>query len=334
MYDIVFKDASEINILYDQYTSKGNNLYTVMDRGVVGLITDKSLLRDGVGDALGIVLSDSGFIQAELWLDTFVGTPDSRWRGRAEGSIKSSQNVQVPGLVFIGDQDVYLLSGNGVIALGSNYAATLVDAVKAITGSTVLTATIDAARNELWLKIGSSIHVYSFTVNNWVATIHDSQIVDLTFAKLFDSSRMTRVSIVKYFESGQSWAFITKSDDTFEFDSDTKVPVALPQYIDFAVTPEVGSQVEFTDIFINSNVMPNTIVCSKTYDFVTDPFTAVGSAGEIKDIGNLYRLTLGRTDNNTEELICNTLYVRIYYSVRTEVKLGYVKTGYKKVVGS
>ena len=331
VYDILLKEASEINILYDQYTGKGTNLYAVMDRGVVGLITDKRLLRDGLGDELGIILSDSGFIQGEIWPDILTGSPDLRWRGRAEGSIKTPQGVHMPALVFVGDDDLHILSGNSVSSLGTNFRNTLVGVVSGITDSTILTSTIDSSRNELWIKIGDTVYIYGFSVNNWVAKNNNLDIVGLTFAKLYDSSRMVRIGVTNVYyppTTNMHAAHITKSDSGFDFDSDINddTPVS---YVTFAVTPVGLEQFEFTDIFINSTICPSSVVAAIDVD-LTDRFTAWEA--DIKSIPGLYRVTLGRTDNGSR-LIANTLYVRVAFTTETDVSLAYVKTGYKSVEG-
>ena len=330
-YDILMKEASEINILYDQYTGKGTNLYAVMDRGVVGLITDKQLLRDGLGDELGLILSDSGFIQGEIWPDILTGSPDLRWRGRAEGSIKTPQGVHMPALVFVGDNDLHILSGNSVSSLGTNFRNTLVGVVSGITDSTILTSTIDSSRNELWIKIGDTVYIYGFSVNNWVAKNNNLDIVGLTFAKLYDSSRMVRIGVTNVYyppTTNMHAAHITKSDSGFDFDSDINddTPVS---YVTFAVTPVGLEQFEFTDIFINSTICPSSVVAAIDVD-LTDRFTAWEA--DIKSIPGLYRVTLGRTDNGSR-LIANTLYVRVAFTTETDVSLAYVKTGYKSVEG-
>jgi hypothetical protein len=331
VYDTSLKNASEINILYDQHSGKGNNLYAVLDQGVIALITDKSVLRDGIGDELGVILADSGFIQGELWLDQYVGCPDLRWRGKSEGSIKTQQNVHVPGLIFPGDDDMYLLSGNSVVSIGTNYRATLRDVVSDIDASSILTATFDPARNEMWINIDGIIYIYSFTVNNWVSQVLDSTIVGLASSKLYDGQRQARIAVTNYYDTPE----LTRKVDinrnhSLSIWASLRSSNPADRYVDFAATPGELFQSEFTDIFINSVGAPASITVAVDAAF-TDPYT-VATAG-IKDITGSYRVTLGRTTGG-KALIGNTLYVRVEFAVSSAAAIGYVKTGYKKVVGS
>lgn len=326
VYDILLKDASEINILYSHYSTKGNNLYAVMDRGVVGLLTDKNVLRDGVADELGVILSNSEFIQGEIILDPWVGCPDKHWRGRAEGSIKTPQNVHIPGLVFPGDDDIYLLSGNGVVSIGTNYRDTLVPLIKTIGDSSILTSTFDHARNELWFKIDGTIHLFGFSINNWVGQVSGTNIAALANAKIYDSTKVVRIGVTNYYNAGTSTVGIYKSytGNIFASDVESEHPVNSTT---FAVTPPGLAQVEFTDIFINSSQVPSEVVVSTSY-----PFNDTYTLNTLKDVNGLYRATLGRTvGGNT--LVGNTLYVRVEFPFETAVDLGYVKTGFKKVTG-
>ena len=331
IYDLILKGPSEINILYDQYTGKGNNLYTITDQGVIGLITDKRILRDGVSDELGVILSDVGFIQGELWLDTLVGSPDKRWRGRAEGSLKTPQGIQVPGLVFIGDNDIYLLSQNVVASIGTNYRATLVPIVAGITDSTLLTSTFEQARNELWTKIGDDIHIYGFALNNWVARQpRVEEIVGLIKANIYGGTRTARIAVANIWHAQPDLHLtsIHKSHSAYTWSSDLGGSIDT-MYAEMAVTPPGLTQFEFTDIFVASTVIPRNILVATTAAF-TDPYSV--DAADIKNINGLYRVTLGRTTGGNT-LIGNTLYVRITFLPNTDVILGYVKTGFKEPAG-
>lgn len=327
-YDILLKDAQDINILYSHYSTKGDNLYAVLDQGVVGLLTDKNVLRDGVADELGVILSDSGFIQGEIILDPLVGCPDLRWRGRAEGSIKTAQNVYVPGLVFHGQDDIFLLSGNGVVSIGTNFRDTMVDVVKGIGEHTVLTSAFDHARNELWTKIGSDVYLYGFSINNWVGKITESSLAALENAPIYGSTRNARVGVSKALVAGDNILSIIVGDTGVDFDSDITTVTTPNTSASFAVTPTGLAQWEFTDIFINSNVIPSSLVVSVNKD-MSDPYTATS----FKDVNGLYRTKLGRTAGG-RTLLGNTLYVTLNFTPGTSIDLGYVRTGYKKVVGS
>ncbi len=327
-YDIKLKGASEINILYDQYTGKGNNLYTVLDRGVVGLITDKRLLRDGVANELGVILSDSGFIQGEIWLDQFTGTPDLRWRGRAEGTFRTDQGAYMPGLIFVGDNDLHLLTGNTVISIGTNFRSTLREVISNIEDTNILTATIDPVRNELWVMINGTIYIYSFSINNWVATVSGTEIVGLANSKIYDDTRLARLDVVKHGPyEGNYTAFIAKTHVDYDWDADAGLGTNPVSSVIFAVTPGIDGQYEFTDIFVNSGPAPASITAAIDVDF-TDIFTMTSSG--FKSVDQLWRMTLGETAAGAT-LIGNTLYVKLTFATETDAVLGYVKTGYKKI---
>ena len=330
IYDMMLKTPKEINILYDQYSSKGSNLYAITDRGVVGFITDKQLLREGTSDELGIILTDSAFVQAEIWLDPYVGSPDARWRGRAEGVIRTANNTHIPALVFIGDDDIYLLSSNSVVSLGTNFRTTLKSLIEGLEWYSTLSAAFDPGRNELWLLISDKWYIYSFSVNNWVGEVNDTYAIGLTSTKLYDSTRMTRIGVT-HIGGGTHTSSIFKGDAGFDFDTGktSQGSASNRPTIEFAVTPAGASQFEFIDMYVNSTTRPYSIIVATDADF-TDPYTVL--AAGIKNINNLYRVTLGSTAAG-KKLIANTLYVKIAFEFNQEVNVGYVKTGYKKVLG-
>lgn len=325
IYDLQLKEASEINILYSEYTNKGNNLYAVLDRGVVGLITDKRLLRDGIGDELGVMLSDSGFIQGEIWIDKFIGCPDKRWRGKCEGSFKSSRGEHVSGLVFVGDNDVYLLAQNSVSALSNNYRNTIVGAVGELDDSHIITSAFHKNRNELWLKLRYKMYIYNFTVGNWVAQVDENDLAGLASSKKYNSIRDAIVGVRRYITLSPT-AYsgdIVVEDSGYGFASGY---TQMAPYVTFAVTPGLDGQYRFNDIFVQSSIIPSSISVATDEDF-TDPYTV---STVIKDVTGLYRVSLGRTTGG-EVLIGNTLYVKITFAVDTEAALGYVKTGFSKL---
>lgn len=326
VYDVLLKEGSEINILYDEYSGKGTNLYAILDTGVVGLITNKQVLRDGMADDLGVILSDSGFIQGELWLDRYVGTPDLRWRGRAEGSIKQN-GVFAPVLVFVGDDDIHILTGNSVASMGTNFRGTIVDLVKGITNDTILSGVVNPARNELWLLIDDTIYIYSFAVNNWVG-FHDVALLSgLTFSKVYDGTRTPTLFITNEFAAQPAIHILSiykESSSVTWASGGGNTP-----YVEFAVTPAGFKQYRFEDIFVQSSTRPYRIEVSIDSDFA-DSYTA--EQAEIKDVTGGYRVTLGRTDDGST-LIGNTLYVKVTLPATGLHTMGYARTGYSEVIG-
>lgn len=182
VYDLKNDKALQISILYDVFSDKGGNLYVITDRGSGILLTNKNVLTDGVGNSLGMMAAESGFIQGEVWLNQSIGCPKEFWRGKSEGNVKLPNNVKVPVLIFPSYNDIVMLSANNFVEIADTNREELVTALKTIDLDrdfiTKLYSVVDEAENNIWVVIGNKTYLFNIDINNWCA-----HVTDLTYVK-------------------------------------------------------------------------------------------------------------------------------------------------------
>lgn len=82
-YDLPDKNG-EIKLLWNGLSEKGQNLYAFTETGVALMLTDKRLLNDASGAALGEIGSEIAGVVKHIWINQSVGMTDEMWRGFAE----------------------------------------------------------------------------------------------------------------------------------------------------------------------------------------------------------------------------------------------------------
>jgi uncharacterized protein (TIGR02145 family) len=329
IYDLKNDKASQISILYDQYSDKGGNLYVITDRGIGLLITDKNMITTAEGNNLSILVADSSLVKGEIWLNNSVGCPREFWRGKAEGIIKLPNNVVASILVFPSYNDIILFNNNSFIQLINNNRKKLLEYIETIDAaanfSSRLFSVIDESENKLWVTMDTETHAFNFDINNWDGFLYQTSYEKSFFAPWMVNSNKRNKIIHSHKD--------TTIDLFMSQESPYRVEVlgALP-YVVFAVTPTLGQTYEFTDMFISATFKPYNVSLSTSPDF-SDIVVVPDSKIVTYSDGYYYIQGFSRTVNG-DVLIGKTLYVKISFADtlrRYDLKL--VKTGFKNVTG-
>jgi hypothetical protein len=184
----------QINMAYDAQTSKGSNIYAILERGVCLLLHKKSILSDTTGAEIGL-FTGNNFVQGEYWLDRNIGSNEDMWRGAAEGSIaikrtsatgkEDGEQERIEGLIFTNDMSVYRLLNNEIKDIGRDaYYSEIRKAVQGVLGdqNSRVTAYYDEDYNEFLIQLEyqdpevvgpvsliEDSFVYSFNSSAWVS---------------------------------------------------------------------------------------------------------------------------------------------------------------------
>ena len=326
IYDIENERPSEITILYDSYSDKGNNLYVVTDRGVAMLLTQQRYMHDPQGDQTLMTLEGT-FISQEVWLNYNIGCPKDKARAKAEGTIRGEKGVNVPILCFLTEDNVAAIQRDSIIEFGSGYLSTLQPAIDNIEDSTKLASVIHSKNNYFLLQIEDKIHIFGFTVNNWLANVplKYNRMVYAPYINDFNYKNYKGVWI----GAGDDNSYIENVNG--EFDS---ISGDVECSVKFIVNPGIGSSFEFMDMFISASHKPDVIKLSIKGDFDENDDIAECNVEAIKEYAEgWYHIRFPRT-NNGRVLIGKNLYVIVKYNNSEELyTLKYMKTGFKKVAG-
>jgi len=136
---------------------KGENLYAICDKGIILLLTEKSVLSNLTGDDLTVISTDN-FISSQYKISK-VGSNDEMWRGMAEASIKMESetgSVQKEVLFFPNSTSIFMLMDNFVFDIAhNNYLARASSSLKGVLPGyqTQVTGHFDPNHNEYWLQI-------------------------------------------------------------------------------------------------------------------------------------------------------------------------------------
>jgi hypothetical protein len=330
VYDLKNDKASQISILYDQFSERGSNLYVITDRGAGMLLVDKQMITTAEGNNLTILSQDSGLIKGEVWLSNSIGCPGERWRGKSEGAVKLPNNIVASILVFPSHDDIVMLTNNNFVQIADNMRQTLVNALEAVdlTGDfvTKLYSVIDEGENKLWMNIGDNTFAFNFDINNW-----DGHLNELIYDKSFNARHLEGVSdrnVVVHAINTSSYLGLAMSHKL-----PTRVHAIgeLP-YVIFSVTPGLGKSYEFLDAFVSTLIMPYSVQAAVDKAF-TDPAIVYGSdmvnyAPGLQYVQRFPRTTAGKV------LIGKTLYVKITFpDTLYQYDLKLVKIGYKELAG-
>lgn len=157
----VSDDQGEIKRAYDQMTDKGRNLFAITERGVVMLLTNKSVLSDINSDEIAYI-SNENYISDEYWLTKEAGCSGEFWKGSAEGKIRipSQETKQHSEILIWPDRTgVYRMIGMQVDnIMRTGYASKLLPELEnAHENGTLLEGVIDEKHNEYWLHIQETV---------------------------------------------------------------------------------------------------------------------------------------------------------------------------------
>ena len=327
IYDLKNDKASQISILYDQYSERGSNLYAITDRGAALLLVDKNMITTAEGNNLTILAENAGFIKGEVWLSNSIGCPKEFWRGKSEGAVKLPNNVVASILVFPSDDDIVMLTNNNFVKIADNMRQSIVSSLEAITDTNKLYSVIDEGENKLWITIGSTTYSFNFDVNNW-----DGFVRSVAFDKSFNARYLEGVDdknvLAHALNTSTQFGLSISHKGSGRFSTIGDVP-----YVVFSVTPELGRGVEFIDMFISASAKPYSMQFATTKDF-TDPITILGT--KLQDYeGGLYYLQGISRSTGGKRMMGKTLYVKISFPDTLQMyNLKLVKIGYKNISGN
>jgi hypothetical protein len=152
-------DNGCVKKLWDCKTDlKGHNLYSICSKGIILLLTKKSILSNLNADDLTVMSSDS-FIQ-DQYLISKVGSNDEMWRGMSEASIliktEDGDFIEREALFLPNSKSVYRLMDDQVKDIAKdNYIVRLSPSLKAILPGyqTRINGHYDSNHNEYWLQM-------------------------------------------------------------------------------------------------------------------------------------------------------------------------------------
>jgi hypothetical protein len=274
---VILEDAQgQINMAYDANSTKGSNLYAIMERGVCLLLHKKSILSDATGKEIGL-FTGNNFIQGEYWLDRNIGSNDNMWRGAAEGSIgvnrtsatgkEDGEMRRVEGLVFSNDMSVYRLVNNEIKDIGRDaYYSEIRKSVKGVLAdqNSRVTAYYDEDYNEFLLQL----EYQDPDVTNQVSLIED------TFVYSFNSNAWVSNFDYRFdkYLSIKDKMYGMKDGETYELNKGFLINGQNIQFeVEQASSLAPHEQKEFQKININSNNKPtrvefkdieNNVLCS------------------------------------------------------------------------
>jgi len=327
VYDLRNDKASQISILYDEFSEKGSNLYVITDRGVGMLLVGKKMLSDAGGNALTIRASDATFIGGEVWLSNGISCPDDYWRGKSEGIIKAPNNIKMPVLIFPTTREIIMLTNNTFMDISTNNRQVISDALKGI-GSNNMFSVIDEELNAMHIHLNGYMYSFNMDINNWDFSLHNPLYVKSVYTPYLngvnDKSVVASVVVDDLVEersvviSSSLPARVTLSD-------------SIP-YVSFSVTPGLASSYEFVDIFIGASYKPAKIVLSLESDFSV--VSEVLQAKINQYAPGLWEAKLPRL-SNSKRLVGKTLYVSVVLpdDHAFVYDLKWVKIGYKDIIG-
>jgi hypothetical protein len=328
IYDLKNDRASQISILYDQYSERGSNLYVITDHGAGMLLIDKQMITTAEGNNLAILAQEAGLIKGEVWLSNSIGCPGEFWRGKSEGSIKLPNNIAASILVFPSQDDIVMLTNNNFVQIADNIRQSMLSSLESITDDVRLYSVIDEGENRLWITIGNLTHTFSFDQNNW-----DGSVKSLVYDKSFNARYLEGVDdknvLVHAINTTDAFGLSMSHKAANRFTEIGDVP-----YVVFSVTPELGRAVEFVDMFISSSVKPYSIEFATTKLFI-DPVTVLGTVLQEYEDGLYYLQGIPRSTLGNKRMISKTLYVKISFpDTLQSYNLKLCQVGYKNIEGN
>jgi len=339
VYDLRNDKASQISILYDILSDKGNNLYVITDYGAGLVLTDKKILTDAGGNSLALMVNESTLVQGEVWLNPGIGCPKEFWRGKSEGNVKLGNNIIAPVLVFPTYTDIVLLSGNQFISITDNNRKVISDKLAGVdlagtSFNTLMHSVIDESKNDLIFRIGSSSFFFNFDINNWGGSIiHRSpaagkEVVKTIFIPWIET-RDTRSVVAQINYNPTDY----HRDVAFMTNIATPVnPTPYYPYVIFSVTPVLGDAYEFVDVFISATHKPYSVQFALDKDFLVSS-TVLSTKIQTYNDGLYYIQGIPKLSSG-KKTIGKTLYVRINYADHNYFYgIKYVKVGYKGIMG-
>lgn len=180
---IIDDNQGEIKYAWDATTDKGENLYSICNKGVCLLITNKNILTDQNSGQLGFMSGQ--FIGQQLWITKEIGCYDQFWRGIAEGHVPlapsgDGSEVTVQALFIPSVESTYRFMNNELVDVGriGYYSKVYQEGIANVKPgfTSKMTGVYNRKHKEFWLYIkdvGTStdnLFVFGQKTNRWYGT--------------------------------------------------------------------------------------------------------------------------------------------------------------------
>jgi hypothetical protein len=328
IYDLKNDKASQISILYDQFSERGSNLYVITDRGAGMLLFDKQMITTSEGNNLTIMANNASLIKGEVWLSGSIGCPGEFWRGKSEGVIKLPNNIVAPILVFPSQDDIVMLTNNTFVQIADNIRQSMLASLESITDDTKLYSVIDRGENRLWITIGTNTYTFNFNQNNWDGSVK-SLVYDKSFNADYLEGSTEKNVLVHTINTATQFGLSMSYKGSNRFTTIGDVP-----YVVFSVTPELGRAMEFVDMYISASAKPYSIQFATDILF-TDPVTVLGTTLKEYEPGLYYLQGIPRTTIGSKRMIGKTLFVKLSFPGTAQMyNLKLTNVGYKNIEGN
>ena len=291
-YDLRRPDLGRIQILYDDISSKGRNLYAVTEGGIAMLLTSKTTLRDVGSDQIAMINIEGKFIQDEIWLNVGFGCPLRMNQGKSEGVIQLPDNRTVNALAFPNRQGIILFYNNQAINIITNWRETLLSRLKGFpygTTTAQLVTCFNQRDNELWVRIprtGDYIYAFNFFENNWTHKLshkYDRMIFQEKPAGLIDYD---------------NWPYMlgAHSENVYEVKKGTYTMASasgadVTPYMEFIINPSLHESWTFIDILLHASEKPAK-VSADTDEAMSSPF--VDTSPSLRDFNPGWYMKFGK----------------------------------------
>ena len=260
-------DQGAIVKAWDASSGKGDNLYAFCERGVLLLLTEKSILSSV--DASEIQLfATSNVIQGEYWLDKRIGMNDEMWRSFSEESLAILTEegvIRTEGCLFANRDSVFKFINNRLTDIGKDgYYTKLRKKLKSIrTGYTDrVTSFYDKKYDEYGLQIESLIE--------GSATITEETL--FSYSQLFSAWQgVYDYRFDQYmFQDGDLYGL--RDGETYLLDDGYEINGSSIVYeVTASFSPQKALEKEFIDININTSPRANKPTRIEFYDEEMNP---------------------------------------------------------------
>lgn len=145
----------------NQYIPSGD-LYIVSRGGVCKLMTNRLLLNTLDDNSLSALPKEGVFVQREDWINASASIPEGHEKLVVERN---------DALYLVADDDIYTITGEGIISIGSGYVKKIREAIDKVAQGGINTwATAYDRFGEIIFMVGDTSLVYNRKIGAWVGT--------------------------------------------------------------------------------------------------------------------------------------------------------------------
>jgi hypothetical protein len=190
---------------------------------------------------------------------------------------------------------------------------------------TKLYSVINGEENKLQINIGTSLYNFNFDINNWDGAVKGLS-YDKTFNIPFLDGFTYRNKVAHAFHNTTQAGLIVSQ----EYPDRVSALATMP-YIIFSVTPEVGKDVDFVDMFLCMSYAPYSVQVDLNPLFTDSSTVYNASISSYK--GGLYHVHgFPRRSVSGGRLVGRTLFVKVTFPDSLNMyDLKMVKTGYNYI---